>query len=216
MTMSKRLPTTVAVVLTVVLAGCAGGIGGDSSPDATTTATTATSTPTETSTLTATTTTTTAEPTPTGTPTYVPPITPNRPTQTADEAGNRIKGGTFVNKTEAKNGSGYTDFDVRIRANTSMHNVDPPEVREHHGDVEGEPYAVVIVNGKLVERSRYFEMKDDGQFDISVHPDGLRRAGVKPGTLKVKVLLMDQDSDRDDVFGTWTGTIEYAGYAGAA
>ena len=214
--MRRRIPATIALVLTVVLAGCAGGIGGGSSTDATTTAsTTTTSAPTESATDTAsptTATTVTAEPTATATKTYVAPITPNRPTETADEEGNRIKSGSFINTVPAENGSGYTDFDVQIRANTSMHNVDPPE----HGDVEGEPFALVIVNGELVERSPYFEMRDDGTFNVSVHPDGLRHAGVEPGTLEVKVLLMDQDGAHDDVYGTWSGTIEYAGYAGAA
>lgn len=207
--MRGRTPATVALVLAVALAGCAGGIGGGGETPTTTQAATGTPTPTATSTAT-----TTAEPTPTGTPTYVAPITPNRPTQAADESGNRIKSGSFINKTPAENGSGYTDFDVRIRANTSIR--DPPEVREHHGDVEGEPYAVVIVDGHLVERSPYFELTDDGTFNISVHPDGLRHAGVQPGTVEVRVLLMDQDSSRDDLYGTWSGTIEYAGYAGAA
>ncbi len=207
----RRRAVTVALVLTVVLAGCAGGDGGGSTPEATTAGTTASATTTDTATTTGTET-TTAEPTPTATKTYVSPITPNRPTETADEEGNRIKSGSFVNKTPAENGSGFTDFDVQIRANTSMHNVDPAD----HGDVQGEPYALVIVNGELVERSPYFEMKDDGTFNVSVHPDGLRHAGVEPGTLEVKVLLMDQDGAHDDVYGTWTGTIEYAGYAGAA
>ena len=212
--MRRGIPATVAVILAIVLAGCAGGIsGGETTTTTTTTTATTQSTPTGTPTTTATpTATTTAEPTRTATPTYVAPITPNRPTQTADEAGNRIVSGSFINRVPAESGSGYTDFDVQIRANTTMHNVDPAA----HGDVEGEPYALVIVNGELVERSPYFEMKDDGTFNVSVHPDGLRHADIEPGTLDVKVLLMDQDGAHDDVYGTWSGTIEYAGYAGAA
>ena len=208
--MRGRTAATVALVLVVVLAGCAGGNGGGGETPTTTTAPTTqtpTGTPTPTPTPTA-----TAEPTRTATPTYVAPITPNRPTQTADESGNRIKSGSFINTVPAESGSGYTDFDVQIRANTTMHNVDPAA----HGDVEGEPYALVIVNGELVERSPYFEMKDDGTFNVSVHPDGLRHADIKPGTLDVRVLLMDQDGAHDDVYGTWSGTIQYAGYAGAA
>ena len=207
--MRRGIPATVAVILAVVLAGCAGGIGSEATSETTTTTTQSTPTATPEPTATAT---PTPKPTPTATQTYVAPITPNRPTETADEAGNRIKSGSFINKVPAESGNGYTDFDVQIRANTSMHNVDPAA----HGDVEGEPYALVIVNGELVERSPYFEMKDDGTFNVSVHPDGLRHADIEPGTLDVKVLLMDQDSAQDDVYGTWSGTIEYAGYAGAA
>ena len=203
--MQRRVPATVALSLLLVLAGCTGGIGGGSTTAETSaTTTTQTATVTETATETATPTATeTATPTPT--PEYTTPQTPNRPTETADGGDNHVQEGKFTNKVESENGSGYSDFDVQIIANTSWRNIDPPE----HGDVEGEPYALVLVNGELVERSPPLKLLGYGHFYLDVHPGALTQ--FEPGTLEVKVLLMDKDSAHDDVYGTWTGTIEYGG-----
>ena len=194
--MRRRVSLIVVLSLLVVLSGCTGGVGGGPSDDATRTSPTPTW---ETVTKAAT-------PTPTPTPEYSAPQTPNRPTEIPPGGEvNLVVSGEFVNRVESESGSGYSDFDVNITANTSMPNVDPPE----YGTVHGEPYALVLVNGELVERSPELERQRYGQFTIGVHPGALRQ--FEPGTLEVKVMLMDQDSQYDDVYGTWTGTIEYGG-----
>ena len=193
--------TTLAFSLLVVLAGCLGAVGGGGGTGASTTQTpTPPDTPTPTDGAAGT-------PTP-GTPTqtYSAPRTPARPTEAADEKGNRIIAAKFVNREKANSGNGYSHFDIRMLANTTMENIDPPA----HGDVEGEPYAIVLVNGKYVERTDFLEMKDRGRYTIDVRMAGLEKKGIKPGKLRVKVLLMDQDSASGDVFGTWSGTIRYA------
>lgn len=59
-------------------------------------------------------------------------------------------------------------------ANTSMERIDPTNVE---GDVEGEPYATVLVNGKYVERTDFLEMRDRGRYTIDV-----RMPASKPPT----------------------------------
>ncbi|SEO69136.1 hypothetical protein SAMN04487948_104199 [Halogranum amylolyticum] len=83
-----------------------------------------------------------------------------------------------------------------------MENVDPD-----HGTADGEPYFVVLVDDKLLERTKLVLEQDDGEYNITVRGGGLTTFG--PGTLEVTVLLMDEDTERDDVFGRWTGEVEY-------
>ena len=200
--------TTLAFAALVVLAGCLGAVGGGGGTGASTTQTppppdtpasadgAGTGTP-------------TSAPSGTPTQTYVAPTEPNRPTETAtrNASGNRILAAKFVNKVKSSDGKGYSHFDIRMLANTSMKRIDPPQVE---GDVEGEPYALVLVNGKLVERTSYLEMRDRGRYTIDVRMAGFAHNNIKPGKLNVRVLLMDQDSTSGDVYGTWTGTIRYA------
>ena len=198
---------TLAFSLLVVLAGCLGAVGGEGGTGASTTQTPPppdTPTPGDGAAGT-----TTSAPSGTPTQTYVAPTEPNRPTQTAtrNASGNRILAANFVNKVRSSDGKGYSHFDIRMLANTSMKRIDPPQVE---GDVEGEPYAIVLVNGKLVERTSYLEMRDRGRYTIDVRMAGFAHNDIGPGKLNVRVLLMDQDSTSGDVYGTWSGTIQYA------
>ncbi len=204
--MRRRTWATVALAALLALAGCLGGVGGQSQTGP---STTATPTPPQTSASADGGAGTPANAPSDGTPTqtYTAPTGPNRPTETSDENRNRIVNAKFVNKVESSDGNGYSHFDIRMLANTSMQNVDPPNV---DGDVEGEPYAIVLVNGKLVERTDYLEMRDRGRYTIDVRMAGFEHNNVQPGKLRVKVLLMDQDKAHGDVFGTWSGTIRYA------
>ena len=197
---------TLAFALLVVLAGCIGAAGGGTGASTTQTPTPP-NTPAAAGGGTETPTSAPSDGTPTQT--YVAPTQPNRPTETAtrNASGNRILAAKFVNKVESSSGNGYSHFDIRMLANTSMEQVDPPNV---DGDVEGEPYALVLVNGKLVERTSYLEMRDRGRYTIDVRMAGFAHNDIKPGKLNVRVLLMDQDSTHDDVYGTWSGTIRYA------
>ena len=207
--MRRRISATVALSVLLVLAGClggVGGVGGEMGPS-----TTATPTPPQTQPSAGGGDASTPTATPdSGTPTqtYVAAKPPNRPTQTATRkaAGNRIINAKFVNTEKSSDGSGYSHFDIRMLANTSMEGIDPPA----HGDAEGEPYAIVLINGKLVERTSYLEMRDRGRYTIDVRMAGFEHNDIKPGKLNVKVLLMDQDSAHGDVYGSWSGTIQYA------
>lgn len=137
--------------------------------------------------------------------TTAPPATwtkPQTPREPEDKPENRISNAEFTNTEEASDGNGYTDFDVRVNANTSMEGVDPTP------DVDGEPYFVVEINDELVTRQdAYF--REDGTFTLTVHPDSLDRFDA--GTLSVRVTLYDADHDFDDRYDEWTGTIEYSG-----
>ena len=198
--------TTLAFSLLVVLGGCLGAVGGGGGTGASTTQTpTPPDTPTPANGAAGT---TTSVPSGTPTQTYVAPTEPNRPTQTAtrNASGNRILAAKFVNKVKSSDGKGYSHFDIRMLANTSMEQIDPPQVE---GDVEGEPYAIVLINGKLVERTSYLEMRDRGRYTIDVRMAGFAHNDIKPGKLNVRVLLMDQDHAHDDVYGTWSDTIRY-------
>ena len=198
---SYRL-SALALVLVVVLAGCS-GIGGSAETSPTTDGTPApTSTPTETPTPTPTPTETltpTPTPTPTPTATWSEPETPLQPTEDKREPG-RIKQVKFVNAVGAQNGSGYTQFDVEVTANTSFPNVDPQS--------DGEPYFIVEINDKLVERTEIVPFHESGTFTIRIRQAALDQ--FESGTLEVRVTLLEQDSHYADMYDTWTGTIEYS------
>ena len=183
----------------VLVAGCTGGTGPGATASTTAEQTGATTAATTTATATA-----TPTPEPTVTAEWSSPTPPNSPTQVAEkevEQG-RIESVEFTNTVEGADGEGYANFDLRVRANTTMEDVDP-----EHGTVDGEPYFVVLVNDKLLERTKLVLEQEDGEYNITVRGGGLTT--FEPGTLEVTVLLMDEDTQNDDVFGKWTGEIEY-------
>lgn len=184
--MARRTWTGAVLVALILLSGCGSFADTGGSQDAT-------STPTATSTETA-----------TKTEYWSPPMPPNTPTETVAGESNRIESVKFVNK-EAVQSGGYSNFDLQITADTRMENSDADE--KVVGDVTGEPYFLVVLNGKSVERAEYLDHKQ-GTFDVTIRKQSLDQ--VEPGTLEVKVYLLDRDGQRDDLFGTWSGTIEYA------
>jgi hypothetical protein len=183
-----------------------------------TTASTTTTAATSTSTTSATAT-TTGGTTTTATESWSEPTPPNTPLQNKmeSEERDRIKSISFVDKTEAS-GGGYSDFDLQVTADTQMENVDPAD----HGDVVGEPYFLVYIDGSLDNGSRFsytngtlgerlnVSQKNNGEYTIDVHPKALEKANVEDGQVEIMVLLMDRDSDWDDIYAVKTVTIEYS------
>lgn len=111
-----------------------------------------------------------------------------------------------MDRAAAADGNGVSNFNLAITANTTMENIDPPG----HGDVIGEPYFLIEINSTLVERSDYLDPRQeasDETFNITLRKKGLKQ--FDPGQLEVKVLLVDRDSEYDDVYGVWKGTIKY-------
>ncbi|WP_458187144.1 hypothetical protein [Haladaptatus sp. NG-WS-4] len=215
--MNRQRSTSLVLVLVVVLAGCS-GIGGSDTTTTTTktttttsevstsasTETTTTDTTTATSTETTTTDTTTATSTETTTTTaesWSPPKAPNKPIDDKREPG-RIKSVTFTNKVEAKSGNGYTNFDVEVVANTSMPGVDPEPL------VDGDPYFLVRINGQRVARAGVRFQHDEGTYSVEIDEGAFQQ--FDSGTLQVEVLLLDKDKQTDDLYGKWTGTIQYS------
>lgn len=129
---------------------------------------------------------------------WTPPETPNQPTD--DKRDGRITDVDFIN-TETATNTGYTDFDLQVGANTWMMDVDPPK------DEEGEPYFMVEINGTLVARTDIVPFRKEGSFTIPIKRAALQRFDA--GTLNVRILLFDEDSHSDDLYGVWSGTIEY-------
>lgn len=195
-----------ALVIVVLISGCSsiGSLTGSDtespSPTATTTEPTETATtPSSTPTPTPVVKTAPGPSTPAQPETWTKPETPRDP---ENKLGDRISGAEFINKEEASNGNGYTNFDVQVNADTSMEDVDPTP------DVAGEPYFTVEINDQLVTRKdAYF--REDGTFTLDVHPGALDQFDA--GTLSVRVTLYDEDHEFDDRYDKWTGTIEYSG-----
>jgi hypothetical protein len=172
---------TVAVVIALALAGCSGVVPSDGTPGATS------PTHSETPTVSATppptdSVTPTPEPTATPTPEYEEPKPPNTPLEgkNHDDGRERLRSVEFVNAVQTDDGA-YTNFDLRIHADTRMEDVDPAS----HGEFR------------------------NGTFLVDVHPGGLDQ--FEPGTLEMEVLLMDRDSEYDDVYGVWRTEFAYAG-----
>ncbi|WP_458204984.1 hypothetical protein [Haladaptatus sp. NG-SE-30] len=206
--MNFHRSTVLVVVLAVVLAGCS-GIGGSNESTTTMESTTSEVTSTSSSTTTTTTTTsstsaTTSTTTTTGTTTaesWSPPKAPNKPIDDKREPG-RIKSVTFVDKVDSKNGSGYSNFNVEVVANTSMPGVDPEPL------VDGDPYFLVRINGERVARAGVRFQHDKGTHSIEISKAALDQ--FDSGTLQVEVLLLDKDKQTDDLYGKWNGTIQYS------
>lgn len=188
----------------MLLAGCTGFSPAGESPTSPESPTSSESpTPTATSTPTA-----TPSPTPTATPTETPypewnsPQPPNQPTEDKREEG-RISRVTFVNTEPASDGDGYANFDLEVVADTRMENVDPPD----HGDVRGEPYLLVEINGELFARTPTLPMEANGTFSVQIEKTGLDQFDA--GALDVTVRLVDKDSEYDDIYGVRNATIRY-------
>lgn len=131
--------------------------------------------------------------------TWSKPSPPTRPTE--EKLEDRITSVKFINKATAESGAGYSNFDVQVNADTVMKNVDP------EGDVQGEPYFIVEVNDKLVARASV-TFEKNGSFAIEIPSAALQQ--FDSGTLDVRVSLLDEDSHSDDLYDTWSGTIEYS------
>lgn len=106
-----------------------------------------------------------------------------------------------INTESATSKNSYTDFDLRVGANTWMKNVDPPK------DEDGEPYFIVKINGTLVARTDIVSFRKTGSFTIPIKRAALDQFDA--GTLELRVSLFDEDSHYADLYDTWTGTMEY-------
>ncbi len=125
------------------------------------------------------------------------PTPPNSP---ESKPQSRIHSVRFSNQEQSPNGSGYADFDLFVRANTTMRNVDPEP------DVDGEPYFYVTVEGAGVSRASV-PYRDNGTFGLEVPASALSQYSAGP--LSVSVGLYDVDHAHDDRYDSWNGTIEY-------
>ena len=65
----------------------------------------------------------------------------------------------------------------------------------------------IEINNKLVARASVTYEKN-GSFAIEVPAAALKQ--FDSGTLNVRVSFLDQDSHSDDLYDTWSGTIEYS------
>lgn len=129
----------------------------------------------------------------------------------------RIKSVSIVNTQEVSTGD-YSDFDLQVTADTKMERIDPAE----HGTVDGEPFFLVYADGSLDNGSEFsrtdgtlIERSDvsqdtNGKYTLSIHPDALDEAGVKDGEITLMILLMDKDTDWDDIYGVKFVTVDYS------
>lgn len=127
------------------------------------------------------------------------PPRPNKPTEQKHE--DRITTVQFINKVQAENGTGHTNFDVLVIADTRFKNVDPS------GDVSGEPYFFVEIEDKPVARASV-TFEKNGSFAIKIPSAALEQFDSQ--TLDVRVSLLDEDSHSDDLYDTTVVTIEYS------
>ncbi|WP_330630220.1 hypothetical protein [Halocatena halophila] len=111
----------------------------------------------------------------------------------------RINDVDIINTIE--NGDGYADFDVQVGANSWMKDVDPEP------DEPGEPYFAVKINDVLVTRSDTVAYRKQGSWELDIPTGALEQFDA--GELEVKILLLEADKSRDDLFGRWTGTVTY-------
>ena len=108
-------------------------------------------------------------------------------------------------------------FDVTVTADTRMEDIDPA----NHGTVRGEPYFLVYVdatldnksrfsyvNGTLAERSREVSQSENGEYTLNVDSEALEEANAGQGEVQVVVLMMDKDSEWDDIYGVRKLTVE--------
>ncbi|WP_123535461.1 hypothetical protein [Halosimplex salinum] len=231
--MQNRILTVVAITCLVALAGCSAGpsLGDTTTPDENSTptatdaaatdtdaadagtdesetaSTSATETSSETATASATATETSSETATETSESWTHPELPNKPMEDKTNASSepRISSVEVVNTVASETGSGYSNFDLAVHANTSMPRVDPAS----HGTVDGEPYFLVYVNGQLLERSKYVVHDENGTFEITMRKDG-GFDRFDAGELDLTVKLVDRDSEYDDVYGVWNGSVQYA------
>jgi hypothetical protein len=129
---------------------------------------------------------------------WIRPTSPRTPFQ--NKISHRISSVRFVDKEKAA-GGGYTDFDIEVTADTQMTNVDP--------ESDGEPYFMVKINGKWITRKDVrWNQKRNGTYTLEVLPDALDQ--FDSGTLKVQVMLLEEDKAYDDKYDIWSGTIRYS------
>lgn len=209
--MKGRSAATAATVCLLLLAGCASLGASDVVND------TPTPEPTD------------AQPTdrPTDTPTDEPVIgsstnaseewsSPDRPNlpleiKLNESQRDRIDSVTVVS---GANESGVT---LRVAVNTSMPSVDPAE----YGTVRGEPYLIAYTNatietgadyswvrGTLIERSEILAQEERGAFRFHISERAFAEAGIEPGTVELTLLLIDEDSDWDDLYGMQNQTVD--------
>lgn len=114
----------------------------------------------------------------------------------------RLKKVTLVDKVKAKNGNGYSNFNVEVVANTSLPNVDPEPL------VDGDPYFLVQINGKNVGRTGVRFQHDEGTYSVEIEEGAFEQ--FNDGTLTVTVYMLDEDHQHDDIYGKWTGTVKYS------
>ena len=113
-----------------------------------------------------------------------------------------MKSVTLVDKVKAKSGNGYSNFNVEVTANTSLPNVDPEPL------VDGDPYFLVQINGKNVGRTNVRFQHDPGTYTVEIEKGAFDQ--FDDGTLDITVYLLDTDKQSDDIYGKWTGTIQYS------
>lgn len=220
----KRYPLAILLLVVVVLsAGCASLIPGEDSSSTPATNQsdsneTATDNPEQPETSTPEANQTSTPETNNTSPTYPAwsqPTPPNYPLENKIEP-ERIPDVQTVNTESGSNDEGYVNFDLQVTADTRMENIDPPE----HGTVAGEPYFIVYVsetrftqiNSSQMRETRFarmdnLPMRENGTFTITMKKRGLEE--FEGGQLNIKVRLFDEDSEWDDIYGEWTGTLEY-------
>ncbi|KZN23090.1 hypothetical protein A4G99_16435 [Haladaptatus sp. R4] len=164
--------------------------------------------------------TTTQTTTTTKTESWDEPKQPNTPLQNkmdTEEDRHRIKSVTVTNEQKAGTG-GYSDFDLKVTADTKMERIDPAE----HGTVDGEPFFLVYADGSLDNGSKFtrtdgtlIERSDvsqdtNGEYTLSINPAALKQSGVEDGKVTFMILLMDRDTDWDDIYGVKFVTVDYS------
>lgn len=223
--MNRRALIVLAVAGLVLFAGCASLIssrdegGTTTTVETTTEATETTAEATETTTEDAETTTedgeTTTEDTETTTTSesWSVPEETNKPLQKKyrNESKERMK--SIEVDGEGSSEDGYSSVEVTVTADSSMPNVDP----EDHGDVEGEPFIVIYIDGHLATsddtefatprglltaRTPELEYDENGEFTLTVPQEAFEAAGVESGEeVELMVMLMDRDEEWDDIYG---------------
>ena len=233
--MDRRPLLVLAVACLVMFAGCASLISSREDDAASTVEKTTQGTPQqetttqgETTTTATDGTTTTEEPVDSTTTTvttteesWSQPKDVNKPLQIKyeDESENHIKS-LEVDGT-GSSAEGYSSVDVTVTGNTSMPKVDPDD----HGDIEGEPFIVIYINGHLatsedsnfatprgvlVSRTPELQYNENGEFTVSVPKEAFEAAGVESGEeVELMVMLMDRDSEWDDIYGKQFVTVKY-------
>lgn len=217
--MKRHSALVLGLVGLMLLSGCATAlsqVGDDSTPTGTAVepTTTAAGTTTQQGTTqgptTGTSTSSTTSTTATTTTGWSQPQPPNEPLQLKmEETGrNAIKS---VDVRERATAEGAVE--LTVTANTSMPDIDP----KSHGTVEGEPYILVYVDGHLataedsifatprgvlVSRTEQLPFDENGEFTVTVPGEAFDASGVEPGSkTELMVLVMDRDSDWDDIYG---------------
>ncbi|WP_394326097.1 thermonuclease family protein [Haloprofundus marisrubri] len=162
----------------------------EGTPTATPTESPSTATPTSTPTATAT-------PTPTATETDDDSSTASTSAATTNNQSTSRLFEVRLHNAEKQNG-GYTDFDLKTRANTSI----------PLGDItsEEDPFFAVALNRERVTRTEKVAISEDGEYTILVPKESIQRhAG---STVTVNVTLYEGDALSDTLITSQTRTIK--------